>query len=221
MKKKRTEPELVVEMKRQEWEMTLEGECVLCCVLTWPECTGTWSGLDAINRYYSRVIQRWRRRWEREVYLHACLDMADRRAQGRTFRPWQAQLSTQITRQEGDVLSLIQDGTEQAGYDRPVTVRRGDTWSLAQGVPRTLGSFFPKERRWKKRVLEQVAEQITRRLAGGESLLDPDCLQRLRSAFDPAHFCLTGEGAQVFFPMYVLGPSAEGIPTFDIVLGVE
>ena len=221
MKKKQAEPELAVEVKRREWEMKLEGEPVLHCVLTWPELTGTWKGIGAINRYYNRVIQIWKQRWEREVYLRACLDLADRRAQGRPFRSWQVQLTTQITRQEGDILSLIQDGTEQGGYDRPVTVRRGDTWSLTQGVPRTLASFFYKERRWKKRVLEQVAEQITHCLAEGESLLDPDCLQRLRSAFDPAHFCLTEAGAQVFFPMYLLGSSAEGIPTFDITLDAE
>ncbi len=221
MKKKQIEPELTVEVKEQVWNMTLEGEPVLHCVLTWPELKGTWKGINAINRYYSRVVQIWQRRWEREVYLRACLDLADRRAKGRPFQLWQAQLTTQITRQEGELLSLIQDGTEQAGYDRPVTVRRGDTWSLDQGAPRTLGSFFPKERRWKKRVLEQVAEQITHRLAGGESLLDPDCLHKLRSTFDPARFSLNGEGAQVFFPMYMLGPSAEGIPTFDIALAAE
>ena len=219
MKKKQTDPELVVEVKRREWDMTLEGEPVLHCMLTWPELKGAWKGINAINRYYNRVTQIWQTRWEREVYLRACLDFSNRREQGRPFQPWQAQLTTQITRQEGELLSLIQDGTERAGYDRPVTVRRGDTWSLAQGAPRTLGSFFPKERRWKKRVLEQVAEQITNRLAGGESLLDSDCLRKLRSAFDPASFCLTGEGVQVFFPMYTLGPSAEGIPEFNIPLG--
>lgn len=218
MRRKRTEPELAVEVKRQEWDMTLEGECVLCCVLTWPECTGTWSGLEAMNRYYGHVTQTWRRRWEREVYLHACLDLADRRAQGRPFRPWQAQLSTQITRQEGGLLSLFQDGTEQRGYDRPVTVRRGDTWSLGVGAPRTLASFFPKERRWRRRVLEQVEKQVSRRLAGGESLLDPDCAGRLSRLFEPDNFCLTQEGAQVFFPMYALGPGAEGIPGFQIEL---
>lgn len=218
MKRKQIEPELTVELKRQEWEMTLEGERVLCCVLTWPELSGTWKGLKAINRYYSRVTQSWRGRWEREVYLRACLDLADRRAQGRPFRPWQAELNTQITRQEGGLLSLWQEGTERVGYDRPVTVRRGDTWSLESGAPRTLASFFPKERRWKKRVLEQVEGQIRQRLAGGESLLDADCAVRLRRFFDPENYCLAGEGAQVFFPMYTLGPGAEGIPAFDIVL---
>lgn len=221
MKKEQIEPELTVEVKEQVWDMTLESEPVLHCALTWPELKGTWKGINAVNRYYSRVVQIWKRRWEREVYLRACLDLVDRRAQGRPFQIWQAKLTTQITCQEGDLLSLFQDGMEQVGYDRPVTVRRGDTWSLAQGAPRTLGSFFPKGRRWKKRVLEQVAEQITHRLAGGESLLDPDCLHRLRSASDPEHFYLTGEGIQVFFPMYVLGPSAEGVPSFDIELPAQ
>lgn len=221
MKKERTQPELAVEVKRQEWELTLEGETVLRCVLTWPECTGTWRGLEAINRYYSRVMQAWRGRWEREVYLGACLDLADRRAQGRPFQPWQAEVNTKITRQEDGLLSLYQDGMERAGYDRPVAVRRGDTWSLGSGAPRTLASFFSKERRWKKYVLEQVEEQVRQRLAGGESLLDPDCVHRLRQVFEPEHFCLTGEGVQVFFPMYALGPGAEGIPCFGVKLPAE
>jgi len=218
MKRAKTEPELTVEVKRQTWELTLEGEPVLLCELTWPECMGTWRGLKAINRYHDRVVQVWRERWEREVYVRACLELADRRTQGRPFRPWQARLSTQITRQEDGLLSLIQDATEQAGYDRPVTVRRGETWSLDSGVPRTLGSFFAPDRRWKKHLLAQVEEQIDHRLAGGESLLDQDCTSRLRRFFDPEQFCLTDKGVQVFFPMYALGPSAEGIPTFDIPL---
>lgn len=221
MKKVQTEPELTVEIKEQEWELTLEGETVLRCALTWPECMGTWSGLRAINRYYERVVQVWRERWEREVYVRACLELADRRALGRPFRPWQARLTTRITRQEGGLLSLIQDGTEQAGYDRAVTVRRGDTWSLDTGAPRTLASFLVPDRRWKKHLLAQVEEQIALRLAEGESLLDPDCARRLRRVFDPERFCLTGEGVQVFFPMYALGPGSEGIPVFDLPLPVK
>lgn len=221
MKKREKEPELTVEIKEQAWDFTLEEEVVLRCELTWPECTGTWKGLRAINRYYHRVAQVWRKRWEREVYVRACLDLAERRAQGQSFRPWQASLTTQVTRQEVGLLSLIQDAAEQAGYDRPVTVRRGDTWSLETGTPRTMGSFFHGERRWKKRLLAQVEEEAMRRIAEGESLLDPDCAHRLRRLFDRENFCLTGEGMQVFFPMYALGPSAEGVPTFDIALPLK
>ena len=64
MKKKRPEPELSMEQKREEWEMELEGECVLRCVLTLPELAGTWKGVEAVNRYYRRAAQVWRKRWE-------------------------------------------------------------------------------------------------------------------------------------------------------------
>ncbi len=216
MKQECPEPELTVERKRQEWEMTLEGECVLTCVLTWPELTGTWKGIGAVNRYYSRVMETWRRRWEWELYCMACLDLADRRSQGRPFRVWQAELETQITFQENGLLSLWQEGREHRGYDRPLIVRRGDTWSLAEGVPLTLASFFPKQRWWKRQVLEQVKEQAEERLAGGESLLDADCIRRLRREFDSENFYLTREGVQVFFPLYSLAPGAEGIPAFSV-----
>lgn len=214
MKRQKTEPELTVEIKKREWERTLEGEPVLRCVLSRPECAGTWRGLDAINRYYARVARVWQERWEREVYVRACLDLADRRAKGRPFRPWQAMLTTHITKQGDGLLSLYQDSTEQAGCDRPVTVRRGDTWSLETGTPCSLRSFLGKEHQWKRRLLKQIGEQASQRLASGESLLDDDCVQKLRSCFSAERFYLTEDGMRVFFPMYAIGASAEGIPVF-------
>lgn len=218
MKKEKKKPELTVELKRQEWEMTLEGECVLRCVLTRPELAGTWKGIRAINRYYSHVADRWRRRWEREVYCMACLDLADRRALGRPFRVWQSELETHITLQEDGLLSLWQEGLECRGYDRPLMLRRGDTWSLAEGAPLTLSYFFAQERRWKKWVLEQLTEQVQGRLASGESLLDKDCVKQLRREFVPDNYWLTGEGAQVFFPMCTIAAGGEGIPAFSVAL---
>lgn len=218
MKREHKEPELTVELKRQEWEMTLEGEVVLHCILIWPEFTGTWKGIRAINRYYTHAADNWRRRWQRELYCLACLDMADRRAQGRHFRVWQAELETRITFQENGLLSLWQEGWEVRGYDRPLILRRGDTWSLAEGAPRPLASFYPKERRWKKRLIQQVEKQAEERLATGESLLDRDCLNRLRREFRPDNYWLTGEGAQVFFPMYTIASGGEGIPVFSVTL---
>lgn len=218
MKKERKEPELTVELKRQEWEMTLEGEEVLHCVLTCPELTGTWKGIRAINRYYTHAADTWRRRWERELYCRACLDLADRRAQGRPFRVWQAKLETRITLQENGLLSLWQEGRECCGYDRPLMLRRGDTWSLAEGAPRPLASFYPKERRWKKRLIQQVEKQAEERLAAGETLLDSDCSKHLRREFQPDNFWLNGEGAQVFFPMYTIASGGEGIPAFSVSL---
>ena len=216
MKKERKKPELTVELKRQEWEMTLEGECVLRCAMTRPELTGTWKRIGAINRYYIHAAHTWRRRWERELYCMACLDLADRRAQGRPFRVWQAELETQITFQEHGLFSLWQEGRERRGYDRPLSLRRGDTWSLTEGAPRTLASFFARERRWKKHMMRQLEKQVSERIAGGESLFDADSAKRLGREFDQRNFYLTDVGVQVFFPMCALAPEAEGIPVFTV-----
>ncbi|MBO5340058.1 MAG: DUF3298 domain-containing protein [Oscillospiraceae bacterium] len=215
---KKPHQDLSVQVKREDWELTLQGEPVLSCTLTWPELAGGGKGTAAINRYYRHAAGMWRSRWEREVFLHACLDLADRRARSRPFKPWQVQLTTHITLRTDELLSLWQEGTEQQGFERPLSLRRGDTWSVADGAPRTLASFFPGERRWKKRMLEQLERQARHRLEQGESLLDPDCPQRLKGAFDPQRFYLSAEGIQVFYPMYVLGPGAEGIPVFSIPL---
>jgi len=216
MKKGRKDPELTIELKRQEWEMTLEQEPVLRCILTRPELTGTWKGIGAINRYYIHAADAWRRRWERDLYCMAGLDLAERRAQGRPFRIWRAELATQITLQEDGLLSLWQEGREQRGYDKPLLLRRGDTWSLAAGAPRMLASFFPRERNWKKRLTRQIEEQVRERLASGESLLDADCVKRLRREFNRENFYLIGDGIQVFFPLYALAPGAEGLPVFTV-----
>lgn len=215
---KKPHPELNIEVKREKWELKLEGEPVLSCVLTWPELTGGGRGVSAINRYYRHAAGIWKSRWEREVFLHACLDLADRRARSRPFKPWRAQLETHITLQTEELLSLWQEGTEQQGFERPINLRRGDTWSLADGGPRTLASFFGQERRWKRQVLEQVEQQVCRRLEQGETLLDPDCTRLLKKEFDSQRFYLTGEEVQLFYPMYVLGPGAEGIPVFSVPL---
>ena len=215
---KKMHHELRAEVKRENWELTLQGEPVMSCTLTWPELAGGGKGTNAINRYYHHVVGIWKSRWEREVFLRACLDLADRRAVSRPFKPWQVQLETHITLQTDQLLSLWQEGTEQQGFERPLSQRRGDTWSLADGAPRTLASFFEKERRWKKSVLQQVEQQVRSKLEQGETLLDPDCTRLLKKEFDLQRFYLDPEGVQVFYPMYVLGPGAEGIPVFSIPL---
>lgn len=218
MKKKRPEPELSVEVKRQEWEFALEGEPVLHCILTRPECMGAGRGQAAVNRCYQHVEEVWRRRWERELYCRACLDLADRRVQGRPFRVWQAELVTEITLQQDGLLSLWQEGRECWGYERPLLLRRGDTWDFKEGAPRTLASFCTGHKRWKGQILNGVREQMRDLLAGGESLLDEACVQTLRRHFDRENYYLTPEGATIFFPMYTIASGGEGVPSFSVSL---
>ena len=48
-------------------------------ILSWPQVEGAGLGGAWINRYYAHLAGTWRRRWEREVYWQACLELAARR----------------------------------------------------------------------------------------------------------------------------------------------
>ena len=184
-----------------------------------PVFAGDWRGLGAIARVYRRGERAVRRYWQQEVYVRACLALADRRAAGRSFRPWQVELDTRVTCIRDGLISLVQELRDSRGHDAPkLIVRRGDTWSLADGAPVSLASLCPG-RGWKRRLLEQMERQANERIQSGESLLDADCPSKLRRRFDPAHFCLTEGGLEVFYPMCEIAAAGEGIAAFELSLG--
>lgn len=170
-----------------------------------------------MERYFAEVTQQWKTRWETALFPRACQALAEAKEAGGPFRPWRAELDYTVTLWRPPLLSLHLDAVESGPASRPILIRTGETWDCACGYPRTLRSFFPaKARRWRKKLLDSLRSQAAERLASGESLLDPDCAQILERAFDPERFYLTEEGLSVFFPLYVLGSYAEGIPVFTI-----
>lgn len=206
-----------VEVLQENWQLTLQGEIVLSCRLTYPKLNGRGRGVRAINRYYQRVAEEWRRRWNRELYLRACLDLVDRMADGGRFQPWQAQVETCVTLDRGDLLSLWQEGREQAGHQPAFVVRRGDSWSLRTGAPVTLSSLFSGKRGWRKQVLSQITQQTEQRLKQGESLLFQTCTLSAKTQFDPARFWLEEDGLRIFYPPEVLGSRVEGTVVFPVL----
>lgn len=216
MKKEHRENKPEVEVRQEEGELSLQGECVLRWCVSWPQCRGGGKGTERINRFYRRHAELWRQRWKREMYTRACLDLAQRRQEGRPFRIWDMKLITQITYLKEGMLSLWQQAEEVWGFERPMLLRTGDTWLLREGVPCTLGSFFSGQRRWKSGMMQQLEQQAEQRLASGMSLLDPECVHRVKTKFSEHRFYLTQNGIEVFYPMYLLGAGAERIPVFSV-----
>ena len=67
----RTEPQVL--WHEEKGSLTLEGEPVLEYTLSWPEVQNAGLSGRWISRYYDRLARSWKQRWQREVYLAACL----------------------------------------------------------------------------------------------------------------------------------------------------
>lgn len=170
-----------------------------------------------IERYFAKAAQQWEKRWETVLFPRACQALADAGETNCPFTCWQAELDYTVTFWRPPLLSLHLDATESGQGSRPLHIRAGETWDCACGYPCTLRSFFPaKARRWRRELMDSLRAQAAERLNSGESLLDPDCVQVMERTFDPERFYLTEHGLVLFYPLYVLGPYAEGIPVFTV-----
>lgn len=201
--------------------LTLEGEPVLKYVLSWPQVEGAGLGGRWISRYYARLAQNWRRRWEREVYWRACLELAARREESKPFTPWTGELTGETALLRDGVLSLRFFGCEVRGDGRPARVRWGDVWELREGAPKPLKTLFQGERGWKKRLWQAVCQQGEERRQAGDCFLDGDWPQKAKKTRPLRGWCLTEEGVEVSLPQCVAAPAAEGCPVFTLPLTKE
>ena len=208
---------------RVVWEeearvLTLEGEPVLKYFLSWPQVEGAGPGGGWISRYYARLARNWRRRWEREVYWRACLDLAAHRERSKPFTPWTGELRGETALLQDGILSLRLFGSEVRGDGRPARVRWGDVWTLREGAPKPLKTLFPGKRGWKKRLWQAVCQRGEERRQAGDCFLDSDWPQKAKKARPFRGWCLTEEGVEVSLPQCAAAPAAEGCPVFTLPL---
>ena len=210
--------EIRVIWQRQRRTLTLEGEPVLEYALSWPCVEGGGPGGRWIGRYYDRLARSWRRRWEREVYWRACLELAARREEARPFTPWRGELDGETALLQEGVLSLRFHGLEVRGDGRPARVRWGDVWKLREGAPKPLRTLFPGKRGWRKELWQALVRQGEERRRAGDCFLDGDWVRKARAARPLRDWCLTQEGVELSLPQCAAAPAAEGCPVFILPL---
>ena len=189
-----------------------EGKLALKIRQRYPKLIGQGAAIEAINRYHKALAEQWRQRWEGELAKLACEAMAQQEGEERP--PWEAVLDFTVTYHEDSLLSLYTDAYEFTGGAHGHTVRRGDTWDTAEGLPRSLFSFFPSECHPKRLSLAEITAQTQTMQTSGEHLFFDDVEVLIRENFDPALFYLTPDGVAVFYPLYAIAPYVEGFPTF-------
>ena len=204
-------------IKETIWTQTMkcEEEPVLSLRLRRPEPVEDDRGARRIGRYYQRLGELWKARWETVLYPRACAALAQARESSRPFQPWEAGLDYTVTLDGEGLVSLYLDSTEK-GHGRPLTVRSAETWDWKTGTPCSLPQFLPKEFHHKRELLSELASQAEDRLQEGESLFFEDVADRIQRHFSPARFYLVPGSLVIFYPMLSLGSAAEGIPTFSL-----
>lgn len=159
------------------------------------------------NRAFLRYCQGALRPWAEAEYRTA-------RRNSAPLPAFEAALEYQETFRAGRLWSLYTELRDNAAPGPSTRRRWGDTWDLVSGYPVALPDFFPARTPWKRILLTLAAEEIERREKRGMACYHPDWRRRLRRCFNPRAYFLTPEGLAFFYPMYALGPAAEGIPAF-------
>ncbi len=124
--------EAAVRWQEERRLLTLEGEGVLEYALRWPQVEGAGLGGRWISAYYRRLAESWRRRWEREAYIRACLELVRRREGGRPFTLWRGELTGEVALLRDGLLSLRFTGLGEPGGEAP---QPGALGGRVEGAP--------------------------------------------------------------------------------------
>lgn len=196
----------VVFWKREELKKTLGGEEVLTISLSWPEVSG--KTLRGANRYYGRLRDGWKRQWEGDLYIRACVDLSERRVQSRSFTPWRAELCGQILLENESLLSISMEAREVRGEGRTLLCRWGDTWRLEDGMPVGLRELYPRGKTWKKQLWQDISAALEE--CRGIDLY-PITRNTWKKCLVPGRFGVTEDQILLFVPQGAIAPEEYGV----------
>ena len=138
-------------IEERKWDMTLGGQQVVTCTMCLPRVEGTGTAVRRLAGHYRRLEKLWTDYVRRELYLYACLELAQKQERGSAFRPWQGTLECKIGWQKGGVVGIRVRWREQRGFRSAQQRTWGDAWYTDSGEVCTLRAFAPHKRlgaRW-------------------------------------------------------------------------
>ena len=198
-----------------EREWTADGVPALSAAVTVPEpvpCADRTA--RRIRRYYQLQCRSFLHYCEKVLLPQAAAEVRAALAASRPLPVFRAELTYQVTHNEGGLWSLYTQSRETVPGAPPLLLRRGDTWDLSDGYPVPLSAFFPRRSGWRRRLMEAAEAEVRRREAAGVSRYHEGVRRKLRRYFNPHNCYLTAEGLVFFYPMYAIAPAAEGVPAF-------
>lgn len=212
--------QLHTEAMTAERTWTVEEIPVLTAAVSLPEPVPAADPISRrIRRYYQLQYRSFLRYCETYLLPLAAEEYRAALAASQPLPRLHAELTYQITYNEGGLWSLFTQSREQGPGGQAALLRRGDTWDLASGYPVALSSLFPRRSGWKRRLLAAAEAQALQREEASVSQYHEGVRRLLRRHFNSQNFYLTAEGLVLFYPMYAIAPAMEGIPTFLVPWG--
>ena len=211
--------EMSAQVFAAEREWTVDGIPVLTATVSLPRPAEDRSrAARRIRRFYQLQARSYLRYCENWLFPWAAAEYRRALETSAPLPCCTADLTHRVTCCQDGVWSLYTESRERMG-GRTELLRRGDTWSLADGYPLPLAAFFPKREPVKRTLLALAAEEIAAQEAAGVARYHDKWRQQLRRSFNRENFFVTPEGLSIFWQMYAIAPAAEGIPTFTLPFG--
>lgn len=208
--------QLHIESFTGEREWTVDEIPVLSASFSLPRPSDEGRIPTRIRRYYQLQGRSFLRYCELFLLPAAAAEYRLALESSRPLPHFHAELDYCITYNQSGFFSLYTQSREPSPGAAAFLQRWGDTWDLSAGYPVPLSRFFPGGSRWRKQLWAAAAAEMQRQEAAGVSRWHEGWPRLLRRRFHPDHYYLTEHGFSFFYPMYALGPAAEGIPVFSL-----
>ena len=187
--------QLHAEAMTAEREWTVEEIPVLSASISLPEPVPAADKVSRrIRRYYQLQCRSFLRYCETYLLPAAAEEYRAALAASLPLPHFRAELTYQVTYNDGGLWSLYTQSRESGFSGRPTLLRHGDTWDLTSGYPVPLSAFFPRRSGWKRRLMEAAEAEIQRQETAGISRYHEGVRRLLRRHFNPQNFYLTAEG---------------------------
>ena len=138
---------------------------------------------------------------------------------GENFRPWAMEMTFEVLRNDGTVLSILRQLYENRNGAHPSLVFFAETYGVeSQGRLLLANLFTVSEDEYLARLRDMIVAQMDRNETENGVYYFDFARDQLLSLLDPMDFALTEDSLLIFFDEYALAPYAAGLQHFYLPL---
>lgn len=138
---------------------------------------------------------------------------------GENFRPWAMEMTFEVLRNDGTVLSILRELYENRNAAHPSIVYFAETFAVeSQGRLLLSNLFTVSEDEYLPRLRDMIVAQMDERTANEGMPYFDYARDQLLSLLDPMDFALTEDSLLIFFDVYSLAPYVAGPQNFELPL---